>query len=236
MHRIALFMVVSILAHLVFFLYLPAFDINLSGKQDVVEVQILPPKPKILPKPPVNKPGKPVKPPENPVKVPKPSMALPDVDVPRVDVNTDVDVTIPDIQSRRLNTDSEAQVDEKLLAEIETSEHTVQDSRAGEGEPSDIQSDEYENSDFFVMENITNVERKLAYIPPRPSFSLQNDTKMTVRFKIDKEGKTYAVIPITRTDKKIEQLAIDFVSRLRFNAVRYAKPDQAEMTLYFRVR
>jgi outer membrane biosynthesis protein TonB len=215
-------------------LYLPAVDISFKNAKKVVEVELLPPRPKILPKPPVRNVGSPEKRIKNPLKTVEPSITMPDLDIPAVD--TKYDVEIPDVKVSRLNTENEDTDNKKLLNEIQSTRENIDKASSGAGERSNIEAKEYGDSSFFVLENITNNKRKISYIPERPKFSLSNNTKVKVRFKIDKQGNTYGILLVTRSDSTIERLAVDFVEKLKFNSVVYAYNDTAEMTIYFKVR
>ncbi|QAR32929.1 hypothetical protein EP073_05765 [Geovibrio thiophilus] len=237
MARLFPFVLISILAHIALLGFIPKFEVNFSDRSEPVEVEIIPPRPKILPKPPVKVTGVPDRPAENPFRNIEPTITMPELDIPKVDVDTDYEVEIPDLKVSRITTDSEARVDNRLLSEIQSTRETVdKETRAGQGEKSDAEAKEYADSSFFVLENISNTKRRITHVPPKPSFSLANNTKVNLRFKIDKQGTTYGIVLITRSDSNIEKLAVEFVERLKFNSVTYATNDSAEITLYFKVR
>ncbi len=91
------------------------------------------------------------------------------------------------------------------------------------------------SKDFFVIKNL-NRNRKLTNSPEKPSFSLTTDTIVRVGFKVDREGNTFSITLLNNTDSKIERLAIDFVKKLKFNAVLASESETAEIILNFRVR
>lgn len=91
-------------------------------------------------------------------------------------------------------------------------------------------------SDFFEISSSTNGDRKLVYIPERPSFYLESNTKVRLRFSIDSKGIPFSVILLTKSNPEIENIAVKFVSGLRFESVPYKSVDTVEITLYFRVR
>ena len=78
--------------------------------------------------------------------------------------------------------------------------------------------------------------RKVVYLPPVPVFALANDTKVTVRFNIDKAGSTYNIIFITRSSVDVEKLAADYVSHMKFDAIIENREDFAQITMQFRVQ
>lgn len=237
MARLFPFFLISILVHISILGFLPKFEVSFTNKSEPVEVEIIPPRPKILPKPPVRNTGVPEKPAENPFKNIEPTITMPDLDIPTVDVDSKYDVEVPDLKVSRVTTDSEARVDNRLLSEIQSTKETVdKEVNAGQGEKSTAEAKEYADSSFFVLENISNTKRRITHVPPKPSFSLSNNTKVNLRFKIDKQGGTYGIVLITRSDSNIERLAVEFVERLKFNSVTHATNDSAEITLYFKVR
>ena len=78
--------------------------------------------------------------------------------------------------------------------------------------------------------------RKVVYLPPDPVFALANDTKVTVRFNIDKAGNTFNIIFITRSSIDVEKLASDYVSRMKFDAIIENREDFAQITMQFKVQ
>lgn len=237
MARLFPFVLISVLAHIAALGFLPEFKVDFSSRSEPIAVEIIPPRPKILPKPPVKVTGVPERSAENPFRNVEPTITMPELDIPKVDVDTNYEVEIPDLKVSRVTTDSEVRVDKRLLSEIQSTRETVEkEVRAGQGEKSTTEAKEYADSSFFVLENISNNRRRITHVPPKPTFSLSNDTKVNVRFKIDKQGTTYGIVLITRSDSNIEKLAVEFVERLKFNSVTYATNDSAEITLYFKVR
>ncbi|MGE4496935.1 MAG: hypothetical protein AB7E48_03570 [Deferribacterales bacterium] len=237
MARLFPFVLISVLAHIAVLGFLPEFKVDFSSSSEPIAVEIIPPRPKILPKPPVKVTGVPEKAAENPFRNIEPTITMPELDIPEVNVDADYEVEIPDLKVSRVTTDSEARVDNRLLSEIQSTRETVEkEVKAGQGERSPAEAVENADSSFFVLENISNNKRRITHVPPKPAFSLANDTKVNVRFKIDKQGTTYGIVLITRSDSNIEKLAVEFVERLKFNSVTYAVNDSAEITLYFKVR
>ena len=106
---------------------------------------------------------------------------------------------------------------------------------------SDVQK-ETAMAEEAVKGNIYNFDiaptgnRKVVYLPPDPVFALANDTKVTVRFNIDKAGNTYNIIFITRSSVDVEKLAADYVSRMKFDAVIENREDFAQITMQFKVQ
>jgi len=157
----------------------------------------------------------------------KPSFKIPDVTLPTQDTP---DVKIPDFNIKLDNPDAQ-NVDDKTLNDL-----AKEAAKPGKGKTQSGSNEYYEKSDFFVVKSLSNVKRKVVRTPARPSFSLRADTKVTLRFKIDRFGNTSNIIPLTRTDSSVERLAVGFVRGMKFAAVSYDKMDVAEIILYFKVK
>lgn len=91
------------------------------------------------------------------------------------------------------------------------------------------------NSAFYEIKKISNIRRKIIYEPPKPKFQLEKDTKITLKFKVDNYGIPYDIRFVTRSSSYVENIAINFIKRLRFDAVDYTKPDEVEIVLFFKV-
>ncbi|MGA1862883.1 hypothetical protein OWM07_08365 [Deferribacter thermophilus] len=88
---------------------------------------------------------------------------------------------------------------------------------------------------FYEIKKISNIKRKIIYEPPKPSFQLEKDTKITLKFKVDRYGIPYDINFVTRSSSYVENLAVKFIKELRFDAVDYTQADEVEIVLYFRV-
>lgn len=255
MNRVlGVFILVSALLHLVLVMIVPEFKFGIETKLQPVEVEIVPPKPKPVPRPavkaqvkpatetakaaamPVPKPETPPSPVKNPFKAPEPTISKPEMDMPKVNVDTNYDIEIPDLKISDMNIDSGAKRDDKLTSEIQSARDSVSKSLAAAQAGRNSGTAARDDSSFFVLDSISNSKRGIAHTPPEPSFALTQNTKVSVRFKIDRQGNTYGIVLITRTDSKIERLAVEFVEKLKFSSVTYAGSDSAEITLYFKVR
>lgn len=91
-------------------------------------------------------------------------------------------------------------------------------------------------NDFFEIKSDGNIERRLIYIPPKPTFFLESNTRVKLKFQIDSKGIPYSIVLLTKSAPNIEKIAVKFVSDLRFESVNYSTPDSAAITLYFNVR
>lgn len=255
MNRLWVFVLVSALVHIVILTLLPEVKFNFRTELQPVEIEIIPPKPRVVQRPAVRPQVKPSEttssrsaaapaprvetppaPARNPFQAPEPSISRPQLDMPKVDVDSQYDIEIPDLKISDINTDTSSQRDDRLSSEIQSARdsvtRSVQAAQAGRSSGRAAGDD----SSFFVLDNISNSRRGIAHTPPEPSFSLTSDTKVSVRFKIDRQGNTYGIVLITRSDSNIERLAVEFVEKLKFSSVTYADSDSAEITLYFKVK
>lgn len=236
-YRLLFFTAVSLVFHYFLLGMVPQFDIKLNPPKRIVEVELVPPSVKELPPAPAAKTGssavsKNAR--ENIAAAP--AVTIPDVDIPDVKDTQKLDLKIPKLKLSKLENNSTIKPDKELLKELKsTSDEFRKANKAGEGIVSDVTGKDSNAKDFFVIRNL-NRNRKLERIPEKPVYSLTTDTVVRVEFKIDREGNTYAIILKNSTDSKIERLAIDFVKKLKFNAVLDSKPETAEILLDFRVR
>jgi hypothetical protein len=119
-----------------------------------------------------------------------------------------------------------------LSREIEETEESLSTRSSSKGESKGEVVD-----DFFELKNISNKSRKLVFVPEKKgSFRLETDTNLVLRFNIGKNGIPYNISFVNRSFSEIEHIAIDFVKQLRFEAVDYDKPDEAEIVLHFKVK
>ena len=235
--RLLLFTAVSLVFHLFMLGLVPPFNLEIRPPKKIVEVELVPPSVKELPPAPAVKPGssavsKNAK--ENVAS--EPAMTIPEIDIPDVKDTQQLDVKIPELNLSKLENTNKLEPDKALLKELKSSSDEFQKAnRAGDGVQSDVTGSDPNAKDFFVIKNL-NRNRKLLNSPERPVFSLTTDTVVRVGFKIDQEGNTFSIILLNSTDSKIERLAIDFVKKLKFNAVLEKQPESAEIVLNFRVR
>lgn len=91
------------------------------------------------------------------------------------------------------------------------------------------------DSNFIQFDTPLANDRKLTYAPAKPDFALPNDTQVSVRFKVDKDGNVYDIlISKNRSLPRVERIAADYVKNIKFEA--NGKTDEAEVTLTFKVR
>jgi len=233
--RLGIFILFSVILHVFIVGSMPGLDFNLKSIKRTVEIELVPPSVRELPPAPKNKAGMSAVKNSIADETPQPSISVPDIDIPDFGDIEELDVKVPDLELAKRENNSNLEADDELLKELKSSSDNFQEkNRLGDGVESDVTGDS-DSRDFFVINNL-NRNRKLADVPERPKFSLSADTTVNVGFKIDREGNTYSIILLSRTDSNIERLAIDFVKKLKFNAVLADKPEQAEIILYFRVR
>lgn len=229
--------VISLALHFLLLGALPAFDLILKPRKRTVEVEIISSSIRELPPAPVQKTGSSaVSKNAEQDEATAPALTMPEIDVPDFSATKELDVKVPELNVSRLENNSRLQPDKELLKELKSSSDEFQKAnKAGEGIESDVTSSDSNAKDFFVIKNL-NRNRRLANSPEKPSFSLTTDTSVRLGFKVDREGNTYSIILLNSSDSKIERLAIDFVKKLKFNAVLSDEPESAEIILNFRVR
>lgn len=228
--------IISLAIHYIALGTIPGFDLILKPRKRTVEVEIVRTSIRELPPAPKQKVGSSaVSKNAETNEATAPALTVPDIDIPDITGTDELDVKIPELNVSKLENRSRLKPDEELLKELKsTSDDFQKANKAGEGVESDVTSEDGNAKDFFVIKNL-NRNRRLTNSPERPVFSLTADTVVRVGFKVDREGNTYSIILLNSTDSKIERLAIDFVKKLKFNAVLAADPDIAEIILNFRV-
>lgn len=160
----------------------------------------------------------------------KPNVELPIVSVlekiPVSDVsknNNDISVSIKD--NAKINVGKE-------IKSVEAGLSKNSENLQGKGRSSNTIG----KNDFFEIKSNSNVERKIIHIPDKPTFSLESNTKVNLRFSIDSKGIPYSIILLNKTNPNIENIAVKFVNGLRFESVPYKTVDTVEITLFFNVR
>ncbi len=233
-------MVVSVAVHYVALGTVPGFDIQLKPRKRTVEVELVtPPAIRELPPAPVAKAGSSAVNRNSEInEATPPAITIPDIDIPDITGTEQLEVKIPELNVSKLENTSRLKPDKELLKELKSSSDEFQKAnKPGDGVESDVTGKDSNSKDFFVIKNL-NRNRKLTNSPPeKPSFSLTTDTIVRVGFKVDREGgNTFSITLLNNTDSKIERLAIDFVKKLKFNAVLASESETAEIILNFRVR
>ncbi|MGD9807729.1 MAG: hypothetical protein AB7E76_08195 [Deferribacterales bacterium] len=230
-------LIISLAAHFLLLGSIPGFDLILKPRKRTVEVEIVKSSIRELPPAPVTKTGSSAVSKNADTNIATaPALTMPEIDIPDFSSTSELDVKVPELNVSRLENTSRLKPDEELLKELKSSSDEFQKAnRAGEGIESDVTGNDTNAKDFFVIKNL-NRNRRLANSPEKPTFSLTTDTSVRLGFKVDREGNTYSIILLNSTDSKIERLAIDFVKKLKFNAVLSDEPESAEIILNFRVR
>lgn len=216
---------------------IPVFDIELKPRKRSVEVEIITSSVRELPPAPVQKTGSSSVNRNSEENVASaPAVTIPEIDIPDIQGTDELDVKIPELNLSRLENTSRIKPDKELLKELKSSSDEFQKAnRPGEGVQSDVTGNDPNASDFYVIKNL-NRNRALTNSPEKPVFSLTANTSVRLSFKVDREGNTFSIVLLNSTDSKIERLAIDFVKKLKFNAVLAEEPESAEIVLNFKVR
>lgn len=172
-------------------------------------------------------------------------LVLPDINVPLTPNETMPEIAVPDVPKPNIDVPLESAENQKnidISKELSSLSEAQKGMQAADNNiTSDVQK-ETAKAEEAVKGNIYNFDiaptgnRKVVYLPPDPVFALANDTKVTVRFSIDKAGNTYNIIFITRSSTDVEKLASDYVSRMKFDAIIENREDFAQITMQFKVQ
>ncbi len=63
------------------------------------------------------------------------------------------------------------------------------------------------------------VERRLVFAPPPPEPDIRNEAEVRVRFWVSPRGEVTQALVVRRGDPELDAAALDYVRRLRFNAL-----------------
>lgn len=172
-------------------------------------------------------------------------LVLPDINVPLTPNETIPEIAVPDVPKPNIEVPVDTAENQKNIDISKELSSLSEVQKEMQAENSNIANDiekETAKAEDAVKGNIYNFDiaptgnRKVVYLPPDPVFALANDTKVTVRFNIDKAGNTYNIIFITRSSVDVEKLAADYVSRMKFDAVIENREDFAQITMQFKVQ
>ena len=172
-------------------------------------------------------------------------LVLPDINVPLTPNETMPEIAVPDVPKPNIEVPVDTAENQKNIDISKELSSLSEVQKEMQAENSNIANDiekETAKAEDAVKGNIYNFDiaptgnRKVVYLPPDPVFALANDTKVTVRFNIDKAGNTYNIIFITRSSVDVEKLAADYVSRMKFDAVIENREDFAQITMQFKVQ
>ncbi len=161
-------------------------------------------------------------------------LVLPDINVPLTPNETMPEIAVPDIPKPNVDVPVDSVENQKnidISKELSSLSEAKKDVQAETAKAEDAVKGNIYNFDIAPTGN-----RKVVYLPPDPVFALANDTKVTVRFNIDKAGSTYNIIFITRSSVDVEKLAADYVSHMKFDAIIENREDFAQITMQFRVQ
>lgn len=172
-------------------------------------------------------------------------LVLPDINVPLTPNETMPEIAVPDVPKPNIDVPLETAENQKnidISKELSSLSEAQKDMQAENNSISSQVQKETAKAEDAVKGNIYNFDiaptgnRKVVYLPPDPVFALANDTKVTVRFSIDKAGNTYNIIFITHSSVDVEKLAADYVSRMKFDAIIENREDFAQITMQFKVQ
>ena len=172
-------------------------------------------------------------------------LVLPDINVPLTPNETMPEIAVPDIPKPNIDVPVDSVENQKNIDISKALTSLSEAQKDMQAENSSISSEvqkETAKAEDAVKGNIYNFDiaptgnRKVVYLPPDPVFALANDTKVTVRFSIDKAGNTYNIIFISRSSVDVEKLAADYVSRMKFDAIIENREDFAQITMQFKVQ
>ena len=172
-------------------------------------------------------------------------LVLPDINVPLTPNETMPEIAVPDVPKPNIDVPVESAENQKnidISKELSSLSEAQKEMQAADNNIISEVQKETAKAEEAVKGNIYNFDiaptgnRKVVYLPPDPVFALANDTKVTVRFSIDKAGNTYNIIFITRSSTDVEKLASDYVSRMKFDAIIENREDFAQITMQFKVQ
>lgn len=172
-------------------------------------------------------------------------LVLPDINVPLTPNETMPEIAVPDVPKPNIDVPVESAENQKnidISKELSSLSEAQKEMQAADNNITSEVQKETAKTEEAVKGNIYNFDiaptgnRKVVYLPPDPVFALANDTKVTVRFSIDKAGNTYNIIFITRSSTDVEKLASDYVSRMKFDAIIENREDFAQITMQFKVQ
>ncbi|MCD8554802.1 hypothetical protein [Seleniivibrio sp.] len=244
--RFTLFLLLSLLVHILIIVNVHGLHMSKAEKPQskIIDVEIVPPAPKVEEiQPEIPETAEADKGAAEEGQsiagnvIPAPSATIPEIEIPKMSTEDLTKITMPKLNFNSEVKSGNSQAEESLKSEIASEAekyHRSEKQSAGEQSTGKTAGSQ-DASDFFKIKNLGG-NRKLVYTPEKPSFSLTSNTNVRVEFKVDRGGNTYSIVLLNRTDSNIERLAIDFVRKLKFNAVLNADAESAEITLYFRVR
>ena len=178
-------------------------------------------------------------------------LVMPDINVPLTE-NIDIpEIKMPDIpkleQAKEM---AENQKNFDVSKELAALQNTAPHKNDNNSHSSDVATEvkratDNNIKDNKIKENNTNLynldiapdgNRKISYLPPEPEFALTNDTSVTLKFNIDKQGNTYNITFISRSSTEIEKLSYDYISNMKFDAIIDDREDFAQITIFFKVQ
>lgn len=166
-------------------------------------------------------------------------LVLPDIEIPKSATEADPLLPAPYIKDIAKDSNPETfkgtNVDSELKSQDSARKSNVDSNLGKSNKEGSVTGNDIGQDVFDYDEKPTN-NRQLVFVPTQPVFSLPNDTSIKVKFNIDKSGATRDIQLVTRNQQVVEDIARDYVSKLKFNSVLYDKVDSSQITIYFKVK
>lgn len=173
-------------------------------------------------------------------------LVLPDINVPLTN-NMDIpEVKLPDISKPNITNDmveNQRNVDiAKELASLKGSDGGASSNNKQEISNQVKQEAASKSENLSSKSNLYNFDiapsgnRKVVHVPEDPVFALANDTYVTIKFHIDKQGNTHSISFVTRSSSEVEKLAYEYVNGMKFDAIIEDRDDFAQITMFFKVQ
>lgn len=172
-------------------------------------------------------------------------LVLPDIKVPLTPNETVPEIAVPDVPKPNIDVPVERAEGQKnidiskelsSLSEAQKNMQAASDSISHDVQKETAKAEDAVKGNIYKFDIAPTGNRKVVYLPPDPVFALANDTKVTVRFNIDKAGNTYNITFISRSSYDVEKLASDYISRMKFDAIIENRDDFAQITIQFKVQ
>lgn len=164
-------------------------------------------------------------------------LVMPDIIVPKSSMESEEKISVPDIDIKpeKKGNDAKGGDIKREIAAIEKERNSDNKSSAAASKEAKL-PENTRQSNMYNLDITPSGNRKIVVLPPEPEFALSNDTKVTVRFNIDNLGNTYNISFITRSSADAEKMALDYVGKMKFEAILDDRKDFAQITIFFKVR
>jgi len=165
-------------------------------------------------------------------------LILPDFDIPKSAIDSKNDVALPDIEDIPIEDNPTTFQGPNIDTELKNQDLARRTAPRNDKDSQDGNPTTSGNNigrDFFDFDEMPTSSRVVLFAPPEPSFELLTDTNIKIKFNIDKIGNTTNIQFITRSGANVEEMARDYISRVKFNSVVYDELDTAVINLKFKV-